>query len=40
MLARCRGFVVAAAAYRGFRVARRSATIGREYIMLALQVFC
>lgn len=38
MLARCRGFVVAA--YRSFRVTRRSATIGKEYIMLALQVFC
>lgn len=38
MLARCRGFVVAA--HRGFRVARRSATIGKEYILLALQVFC
>ena len=38
MLVRCKGFVVVA--YRGFRVARRSATIGKEYIMLALQVFC
>jgi len=38
VLVRCRGFVVAV--YRGFEVAKSSATIGKEYIMLALQVFC
>lgn len=38
MLVRCKGFVVVA--YRGFGVARRSVTIGKEYIMLKPQVFC